>query len=181
MDKNAFDALVRGLGAGRSRRTALKGLAAGLFGLGIGREAKAQVGGEALVCRQFCDSDADCNAGLRCGKASDQCFAVPDTRKRCNGNSDCPVRYEICGSNGRCQNTQNCFECKRDGDCANADQSCRDGRCVVVKPQCNDDDDCRRVERCENRRCVSRGTCVEDNDCRRNEKCNRNDRCVARR
>jgi hypothetical protein len=157
VDRGAFDALVRGMGSQRSRRGALKGLAAGLFGLGVGRETSAQIGSEALVCREFCDTDKECNAGYRCGRASGQCFAVPSTRKRCNFNGDCPSRFEVC-LNFRCQNTVDCIECRRNGDCPGTDGRCREGRCRVdTRRRCEEDRDCPR-----NQRCTRRGRCVDD-------------------
>jgi hypothetical protein len=157
MDRNAFDALVRGFGSRRSRRAAAKGLAAGLLGLGTARGAAARVRPEALACGEFCGGDAECNAGLRCGADSEQCFAVPDSKTRCNSNGDCAADYETCNANGRCANTvapDGCAECRRDGDCAEAGARCTDGLCVA--PECAADTDCRRRERCRRGRCVAR-------------------------
>ena len=132
MDRNAFDTLVRGFGSRQSRRSALMGLAAGLFGLGAAKGAAAQVGIAARTCGQFCRRDADCNFGLRCGAASEECFAIPSSKTRCTGNSDCPRRYETCNANERCINTlagPDCPECRRNADCP-GDARCRDnGTC----------------------------------------------------
>src|SRR5918997_22876 len=105
MDKNAFDAVVRGFGSRQSRRSALMGLAAGFLGLGAAKGTAAQFGAEALTCGQFCKGDAECNAGLRCGADSRRCFAIPDSKTRCNSNGDCPANYETCNNNDRCINT----------------------------------------------------------------------------
>ena len=158
MDRNAFDSLVRGFGSRRSRRAAVRGLAAGLLGLGAAKGAAAQVGIQARTCGQFCEGDAQCNAGLQCGATSERCFAIPDSRTHCNGNGDCSRTFETCKSNGRCVNTVapvDCAECRRDGDCEVAGTRCVDGRCL--EPECTVDDDCRRRERCNgNGRCVDR-------------------------
>ncbi|CAA9569103.1 MAG: hypothetical protein AVDCRST_MAG59-3319, partial [uncultured Thermomicrobiales bacterium] len=136
MDDATFDALARGLAARLPRRGLAAALAAAA-GLGVAREAGAQVGAEALVCRQFCRVDAECNAGLRCGGVGGRCFKVPDTRLRCNGNGNCPARHEVCTQGGRCVNAlaTGCPECRVAGDCRVAGARCRAGRCVVP-PEC---------------------------------------------
>ena len=158
MDTNAFDALVRGFGTRGSRRAAVMGLAAGLFGLGTAKSAAAPVGVEALTCGQYCEEDAECNAGLRCGAASEECVKIPNSKQHCNDNGDCPAIYETCKSNGRCANTlapKDCPECRKDGDCAVTGAHCIDGLCL--EPECTSDDDCRRRERCNGKgRCVDR-------------------------
>jgi hypothetical protein len=132
MDDRRFDDLIKRAGTARSRRTIIGALVAGTLGGGAAaRGAAAQkLGAEALTCRQFCREDRDCNFGLRCGRASEECFAIPSSRNRCNGNSDCPRRNEVCGENNRCTNETECIECRRDGDCAGSDSRCRDRRCV---------------------------------------------------
>lgn len=163
MDDRRFDELTKALVAARpSRREALRRLAGGALATVFGglalEEASAQVGTEARTCGQFCGADADCNAGLQCGAVSGKCFAIPDSRTRCNGNGDCPRNYETCNRNGRCINTvapDDCDECRKNGDCEVADALCVDGRCL--EPECTTNDDCRRHERCNaNRQCVDR-------------------------
>lgn len=136
MDDRRFDELTKALVAAKpSRREALRRLAGGALATVFGglalEEASAQVGIEARTCGQVCRRDADCNFGLRCGAASEECFALPSSRTRCTGNSDCPRRYETCNANDRCINTvagRDCPECRRDRDCP-GDARCRDGRC----------------------------------------------------
>ncbi len=131
MDDRRFDDLIKRAGSARSRRTILGGLLAAAVGGGAAaRGAVAQVGTEALTCREFCESDRDCNFGLRCGQASEQCFAIPSSRSRCNADGDCPRRNEVCGDNNRCVNEVECIECRRDGDCPGTNSRCRDRRCV---------------------------------------------------
>lgn len=154
MDKHSFDAAVRGFAARRNRRSALAGLAAAAFGLGIARGARAQPGGELAACRNRCSRNADCNHGYRCGVASRRCFAIPDSRTRCDANLGCPNNWEVCGRTDRCVNQVPCVNCERNGDC-DTGQQCKDGRCVV--PECTSKSDCRRRQRCRRGRCVDRG------------------------
>jgi hypothetical protein len=162
MDDRRFDELTKALVAAKpSRREALRRLAGGALATVFGglalEEASAQVGIEARTCLQFCNKNRPCNAGLHCGAASEQCFAIPSSKERCSGNGDCNRNYETCSSRNRCINTLagGCRECRRDGDCLEANARCRDGRCR--KPECNSDNDCRRRERCNGKgRCVDR-------------------------
>ena len=162
MDDRRFDALTKALVAAKpSRREALRRLAGGalatMFG-GVALEgASAQVGIEAKTCGQTCTADGDCNAGLRCGAASDECFAIPDSRDNCDNNGDCSRNFETCSDNGRCVNTlapSGCNECDRSGDCEGADPICSNGRCI--ERECTDNSDCPRRRRCRDGRCVRR-------------------------
>jgi hypothetical protein len=163
MDERRFDELTKALVAPKpSRREALRRLAGGVLATVFGglalEEASAQVGIEARTCNQFCRGDAECNAGLQCGAVSEQCFAIPDSRTRCDGNGDCSRNFETCNRNNRCVNTlapDGCDECRRHGDCEAAEARCVDGRCL--EPECTVNDDCRRGERCNrDRQCVDR-------------------------
>ena len=153
MDRNLFDTVVRGFAPRRSRRAALKALAAAAFGLGVAREAGAQPGAELAACENRCNADSDCNAGFRCGLGSRRCFAIPDSRRRCGANIQCPNNWEICNRNDRCVNQMKCDECQRNGDCPTG-QKCRNGSCEV--PECTTNSDCRRREKCRRGRCVDR-------------------------
>ena len=162
MDERRFDALTKALvGAKPSRREALRRLAGGalatVFG-GVALEgASAQVGTEARTCGQRCDLDSQCNAGLQCGAASEECFAIPNSRDNCSGNGDCTRNFETCNNNGRCVNTvapSDCDECSRNGDCEEAGRVCSNGRCIVA--ECTDNSDCSRRKRCRQGRCVRR-------------------------
>jgi hypothetical protein len=160
MDEQRFDELTKALVAAKpSRREALRRLAGGALAAVFGgvalEEVSAQdVGTEALTCGQFCRSDAECNAGLQCGDASERCVAIPDSRKRCNSNGDCTQEFETCNSRDRCVNTvapSDCPDCRAHGDCA-AGERCDNGRCIEA--ECTRDRQCRRNERCRRYRCV---------------------------
>jgi hypothetical protein len=160
MDQRRFDELTKALVAAKpSRRDALRRLAGGalatIFGGLALEEAFAQpVGIELKTCGQTCGDDTECNAGLRCGTDSDECFAIPDSREPCDNNSDCLEDFETCSDNDRCVNTvADCRECRRDDDCPEAGQICTDGRC---RAECTNNDDCPRRRRCRDGRCVRR-------------------------
>ena len=162
MDDRRFDELTKALVATRpSRRETLRRLTGGalaaVFG-GLAIEgASAQFGTEARMCGQFCRRDTDCNAGLQCGEASEECFAIPDSKDRCSGNGECVKRYETCNRNDRCINTvapDDCDECRQDRDCNEAGARCKDRKCVAA--ECRNNDDCRRNEKCRRGRCVDR-------------------------
>jgi hypothetical protein len=164
MDDRRFDALTKALVVAKpSRREALRRLAGGALATVFGglalEEASAQVGIAAKTCGQFCEIHDDCNAGLRCGAATDRCFAIPDSRERCDGNGECELRYETCSRNGRCVNSLapgDCPECRRSGDCEGADRICDNGRCI--ERECTEHADCGNPERwrCRDGRCRRR-------------------------
>ena len=145
-----------------SRREALRRLAGGALATVFGgvalEEASAQVGIEAKTCGQGCNVDTDCNAGLQCGAASLECFAIPNSKDNCNNNGDCSSRHETCNNNGKCVNTvapDGCDECDRNDDCEEADRVCNSsGRCIV--PECRDNSDCGNNKRCRDFKCVKR-------------------------
>ncbi len=153
MDKNVFDTVVRGFAPRRSRRDALKGLAAAALGLGVVREASAQPGAQRATCGQRCNKDDDCNAGLRCGTGSNRCYRKPHSKTRCGSNIQCTNNWEICNKNDRCINglQRNCDECGRNGDCPSG-QKCRNGACQA--PQCSSNKDCNGKKKCRKGRCV---------------------------
>jgi hypothetical protein len=160
MDDRRFDELTKALVTAKpSRRDALRRLAGGALATVFGgfalEEVSAQVSIELKTCGQTCNDDTECNAGLRCGTVSDECFAIPDSRDPCDNNSDCSADYETCNSNDRCVNTvADCRECRRDGDCPGTDPICTDGRCR--ERECTTNDQCPRRRRCRDGRCVRR-------------------------
>jgi Cys-rich repeat protein len=162
MDERRFDQLTKSLVATKpSRREALRRFAGGalatVFGSLALEGASAQVGIEAKTCGQVCTDDGQCNAGLQCGAASEECFAIPDTRDNCDNNGDCTSTFETCSDNGKCVNTvapSGCDECDRNGDCEDAGRICSNHRCIV--PECTDNSDCPHRRRCRNGRCVRR-------------------------
>jgi hypothetical protein len=175
MDSKSFDALTRGFGAQRNRREALKGLAAGLLGLGAARGAAAQVTIERANCGQSCDgSSSNCNAGLECTRTSGSggiCVRIADSRATCNRNLDCTRNFELCRS-GRCVNQVNCSRCESNENCPTG-RVCRNGNCS----ECTRDGQCNRNEVCRNGRCErDRAQCHRNRDCPRGKRC-RNNRC----
>ena len=129
MDSKTFDALTRGLGSQGTRRHALKGIAAGLFGLGAAKGAAAQdFTAQRNTCRQKCQGTRDCNSGFRCGPGSESCVALPSSRDRCDRNLECRSKDEVCKS-GRCVNQVDCPECFENDDCPGRRGRCRNGRC----------------------------------------------------
>jgi hypothetical protein len=177
VDSKTFDTLTRDFGSQRSRRAALQGLAAALFGLGFARSASAQVSAELATCGQSCSGSEDCNAGLRCSRPagfSGICVAIADSRVSCNRNINCQRNFELC-RNGRCVNQSTCDRCNIAEDCPSG-QACRRGNCG----ECNRDRDCRSNEVCRNGKCKrSRNRCDRNRDCPRNKRC-RNGRCRKR-
>ena len=184
MDNKTFDALTRGFGTQRNRRDALKAFAAGLLGLGVARDAAAQVSAERANCGQpcrnisgeNCEGNDCCNAGLRCsGTGNDAiCVREPDSASTCSRNVNCTRNFELC-RNGRCRNQVVCDRCRVTEDCP-AGQACRNGNCG----DCNRDRDCRSNEVCRNGRCErGRNECQSNSDCPRRRRC-RNGRCVRR-
>jgi hypothetical protein len=162
MDQRRFDELTKALVAAKpSRRDALRRLAGGalatVFGGVVIEKAAAQAGIELKTCGQVCTVDTQCNAGLRCGTASEECFAIPDSRDPCDNNGDCDLNYETCNNNGKCVNTvapSGCDECDRNGDCEGTDMICSNGKCI--ERECTDNSDCGRNKKCKNGKCVKR-------------------------
>jgi hypothetical protein len=160
MDDRRFDALTKALVAAKpSRRVALRRLAGGTLatvfgGVSLKGASARRVGIEAKTCGQVCDVDGDCNAGLRCGTASDECFAILDSRDDCDNNGDCSSHNETCSDNGKCVNTVgDCRECRKDNDCDDATRViCSDGKCV----ECKKNNDCNNDEKCKKNKCVKK-------------------------
>jgi hypothetical protein len=167
MDERRFDALTKALVAAKpSRREALRRLAGGalatVFGSLALKGTSAQgIGIQRRACGQRCDTNAECNAGLQCGAASEECFAIPSSKDNCSGNGDCDLDYETCNNNGRCVNTvapKDCIECNKNGDCeVPVDPSdprtvCKDHVCI--ERECSNNDDCSKQKRCRDGVCV---------------------------
>jgi hypothetical protein len=113
MESERFDVMVRRLASATDRRTAVKGLAVALTGVGVARAAApAEVAAE--------DVETE-----RCGGKHDRCFRNTDC---CKG-LKCKIRN---GDTGNCK-----FKnghggkgdwCKKDSDCDNR-YECRNKRC----------------------------------------------------
>jgi hypothetical protein len=161
MDERRFDELTKALSTAKpSRREAIRRLAGGavatVFG-GVALErASAQVSIEAKTCGQVCAVDGDCNAGLRCGETSEECFAITDSKQTCDNNGDCTKNFETCNNNDKCVNTvapSDCRECRKDNDCEDATKICSNGSCV---DECKDKSDCGKNKKCKNGKCVKK-------------------------
>ena len=182
MDNKTFDALTRRFGTQRNRRDAVKAFAVGLLGLGVARDAGAQVTAERLTCNQRCNSDGDCNAGLRCSRHSGsdgRCVRIADSEVSCTSNSQCDRDYERCDNNRRrCVNTLQtaCNVCNVNDDCRSG-EVCRNNTCG----NCTRDRQCPSNQVCRNGRCErgGRNDCRRNSDCPRRRRC-RNGRCVRR-
>jgi hypothetical protein len=162
MDERRFDELTKALVAAKpSRRVALRRLAGGalatVFGsVALKGAAARRVGIEAKSCGQVCDINSDCNVGLQWGEASLECFAIPDTRGKCDNNGDCGSRNETC-NNGKCVNTvapSGCKECKKNNDCEESGTTCSNGSCI--KSECTQSSDCGKNKKCKNGKCVKK-------------------------
>ena len=181
MDNKTFDALTRRFGVQRNRRDAVKAFVGGLVGLGIARDAGAQVTAERALCGQQCDGRDDfCNAGMRCSKSSGTgsnggiCVRRRDTNTTCSRNTQCSDPSEVC-RNEKCVNITTCTRCVDNVDCP-AGRVCRNGNCG----ECTRDAQCPAREICRNGRCErDRNSCSRDRDCPRRRQC-RNGRCVRR-
>jgi hypothetical protein len=119
MDGRKFDALTRNLGRPASRRLTLQGLAVGLLGLGVGRDAAAQ--GVA---------DEGCQV-KRCKKAT--------LKQRCLDRNGRPNNHACCqglkcnNRRGKCvfknQSGGAGDYCRDDGDC-NIGFFCKKNQCI---------------------------------------------------
>jgi len=168
MDGKTFDTLVRGTGHACTRRTALAGLAAAAFGLGVAREAALAV--ETAACAKKgddCLNNTGCCSGLKCkingGEQVGKCIDKNSSDKRCNSDRDCK-NGEHC-KNGKCKNKNGGGGNGNKGDRCNNNNDCKSGlRCQNGK--CKDDGGCGR----EGDRCHNNGDCCNALTCDRNDK-----------
>ncbi|MFM9105790.1 MAG: hypothetical protein ACKOWF_03740 [Chloroflexota bacterium] len=169
MDRETFDSLTRGVGKGCTRRNALAGLAAGLFGLGVAKRVAADVATAACGnSGDNCLRNTDCCSGLKCRGGDPSSGTVGECvskgGSKCRSDYDC-ARSESC-IKGRCTRQD---QCRQDRDCK-IEQICTRGRCVNG---CRGDQDCRKRNYCDRGRCVS--------DCARtSEYCARSSDCCSR-
>lgn len=68
METNRFESLSRSLARATGRRAAIAGVAAGLLGLGLGRQPVAARCGDQ---RDPCFRNTDCCEGLKCANSGD--------------------------------------------------------------------------------------------------------------
>lgn len=124
------------------------------------------------VCRNGCESNAQCIAEQTCvqsvcadARDLDDSGALPQTAAyvTCQLNSDCP-------EGSRCA-FGNCVpECRQDADC-DGGQVCREGQCLYADAErCSSASDCERVGAdCVDGRC--RCACLADSDCASGQRC----------
>lgn len=119
MDSNAFDKLTQGFGREADRRTALKGLAAGLLGVGATRAVVASAqedgvedGGPSIescgIKNEGCFRNTDCCQGLKCrgakgGTVSGSC----DFKNSSGGRGDWCRKDKDCKRNLECDRRRN--------------------------------------------------------------------------
>ncbi len=187
MDSQRFDGLARALGAGASRRSIVKGIAAGLFGLGAGRVAIRSAGATDLPCsnltgpcgvnQECCTSDLTCEGSFCLSSQGGACMNSGD----CAGGLDCISSEDptfscdfaqpsqaaitcVCGTFVQCVVADDCIP---DVSSAGALLLCCDGTCATG--ECCADADCTTEA---NGACVDHlceypkiPTCQVDDDC----------------
>ena len=165
MDTRKFDDLTRSLGAGKSRRTVIKGLFGGVVGgiaiagrpsygafaqaLACNDETPCPIGYGCVegICQQIlpgCIDDTDCETGICCSGVCQQIAC-------CIDDAD---------PNARCPDGTSCFEgvcdpllgCGNDSECA-SDEICCNGVCAAIQC-CIDEAD-------PNARCPEGTSCFE--------------------
>jgi hypothetical protein len=146
MDDLRFDRLARRLGATTGRRAALKGLAAGLLGVGLAGRAEVTLGAR-------CDRNRDCGNNERC--CGNRCRDILNDRRHCGG----------CNNNCRGSGTRIC----RNGGCYFQCRGAQDGVCDLNA--CGDLCGCNFLDAdndvCEfiGERCADLRICNNDNQC----------------
>lgn len=152
MEDRRFDAFVRRLATGTSRRrfvSSLAGLAAGGWLVGAGGIRAA--GGIP------CSSDDDCPGNLVCGDGICRTAAAGGGATTCQLGGTCDVDGDCCPNEvccfGVCSVGEACGPgpaCESDGDCGDG-QTCVAGRCYigcVTGDVCKTDSDCCPTETC---------------------------------
>jgi hypothetical protein len=197
MDDHRFDALVKMLSSGGSRRGILHTLGAGTLAALVGKIAsvddaeakkkhrknkkKKKCKGGTRKCNgkcipvDNCCIDGDCAATEKC--VGGECVVK---RVECQNDDDCDAG-EVC-QNRVCVDDGNQAECQDAGDCA-ANESCIGGECRCIFPEkpCGDVC-CASDEACVNGQCVvGQGTCAAGDDicAGDNITCNGNDNCTC--
>jgi hypothetical protein len=122
MDDTRFDALARAVGAVTTRRSALRGVAAGILGsVGLGGvlddvAAQRQGSGYRRCGKQYagCNQGRDCCAGLRC-KTLRNPHAEAEFSGVCAYQGGCGRRNDFCKKNRDCCRKFRCRnrKCKR--------------------------------------------------------------------
>jgi hypothetical protein len=122
MDGQQFDRIARALGSGRSRRSVVKGLAAGVFGLVAGTKAmeQAAAGVQCISDGQACSPSGE--GGSSCCEGYSCAAYVGDTYT-CQAIVTCSWWGEDCTENECCDG----FVCSSAGTCANEVGACAGG------------------------------------------------------
>lgn len=118
MDSNSFDMLTRGIGRATDRRTALKGLAAGLLGAGatgaavVAAQEEGEVdGGPSIescgIKNDGCFRNTDCCQGLKCRGANSGGAGRCDFKNGSGGKGDWCNRDKDCKRNLECDRRRN--------------------------------------------------------------------------
>lgn len=159
MDGQRFDNVARLIGTGASRRRVIKGLAAGLFGLGGASFVRSEVGaqqtqGECIFAGNSCaNEEVPCCSGLVCAGVPPIC-ADPESCSEENGPCNTDTGPGCCkgltcsvtqGSNGTCV--------PEEPPCAGSGESC------------NTTDDCCDILSCVDNICTEVHSCETDADC----------------
>ncbi len=126
MDGDRFDRLSRRLAAGVSRRTALRGAAAGLLGvLGLRRQAEAQVSQAAcgnVVCK---GNPGICNDGC-------VCCVYANGNSRCRPPGSCSGGSQVCPPDRPFVDpVRGCVQCLTAANCPASTQVCGVATCIV--------------------------------------------------
>jgi hypothetical protein len=142
MDGQRFDEMTRRLAFGASRRTVVRGLAGGVFGLAASCIGVRSVAGQGTgQPGDPCQADEDCSSPGIC--LNDQCAVCdPNDNYGCAQNETCVVDED--NPNGVCQTVDLCADVTC-GDCEACDPG--SGECGTLCNQC---------QACEG------GTCVDD-------------------
>lgn len=148
MDGARFDALAKTLAATRSRRSVVRGLAAGIAGGLLAATGQHQAG--AHVCRPAgatCLKDAQCCSG-DCGLVTHRCRVT--SAAHCGSSSECIYPAVCC--NGLCNGD---VQCCANTDCVEGLSGCL-GKCVAINDCCSTAD-------CPPGQFCSGGSCIPNN------------------
>ena len=114
MDGRQFDRFTRELGAGRSRRSLVRGAAASIFGIGAFGRLRQEAGATAVICAgqdEECVSDGgeglECCPGYICLIGENNSYCVPEE-------SGCVGHYESCAGEECCEG----YVCSSEQYCA---------------------------------------------------------------
>jgi hypothetical protein len=127
MDSSRFDELTKALATSRSRREALKTIAATTLGsiLGLGRLGTAFGAPKCHPNGQGCDTNSQCCSGYCANGEKCTCPPAPGCTVPPNNTCPCPSG-QTCLNGTCCANTQVC-----NGVCCTSGQTCQNGLCCL--------------------------------------------------